>query len=165
MKKNETKRCRNLRRVLIGMFIVCGYMLSTTFAYAYLEVNGEERLIHMTALNLAFGSMGADYPVYKNTLFGMIYVLIPFIGFFFMFFDKRSNLKNLVGIACGILGCTTIALPIGFSEDLTPGIGAFVSMLLYVFITTLSAISVFMKLEDNRSAPTEETAPRLSKHE
>lgn len=152
MKKEETIRCRNIRRVLIGMFIVCGYLLSTTFATAYIDVDGKEQLISMTALNLAFGSMGADHPVYKNTLFGVTYMVIPLLGFLFMFFDHRSNVKNLVGIACGMIGCCSIALPIGMSGELGLGIGALLSMLIYLIITPISAISVFMKIEDDRKA-------------
>ena len=161
MKNTETKRCRNLRRVFIGMFIVCGYMLSTPFAYAYVDVEGKPELISMTALNLAFGTITEDHPVYRNTLFGIIYLILPLLGFFFMFFDKRSNAKNLVGIACGIIGSMSIALPIGFNENLAPGIGAVVSTIFYVFVTTLSAISVFVHIEDTRNSRSEENAPRL----
>ncbi len=162
MKYIETKRCRNIRRVLIAMFVVCGYMLSTTFAYA--EIN--EEWVSMTALNLAFGSMGADHPVYKNTFFGLMYIVIPLIGFFFMFFDHKSNLKNLVGIVCGIVGCAALALPLGASEALYIGIGAVVSMVLYIVITTLSAISIFMKIEDDhkKEAETADSGKRLPNH-
>jgi len=114
----ETKRCRNLRRVLIALFIVCGYMLSTTFAGAYLDVKGKETFVTMTAINLALGSPGSDTPVYQNAFFGGMYIAIPFIGFFFMFFDKKSNVKNLAGVILGIVGCLGIALPIGLSEKL-----------------------------------------------
>lgn len=140
-------------------------MLSTTFAYAYIDVDGSEQLISMTALNLAFGSMGADYPVYKNLAFGLLYMIIPLVGFLFMFFDHRSNKKNYVGIACGLIGCSSIALPIGMSSQLTPGLGAIVSMLLYLIITPMSAISILMKLEDIKKIKGEstsiESAPRL----
>ena len=167
MKYEETKRCRNIRRALICMYVVCAYMLSTTFAYAYIEVDGKEELISMTGLNLAFGSMGADHPVYRNLWFGLMYMIIPLIGFLFTFFDHRSNRKNYVSIACGILGCSSVALPIGFNSQLAPGIGSIVSMLLYLLITPMSAISIFMKLEDNKKiaqTPTAETSPRLNKH-
>ena len=165
MKKNETKRCRNIRRVLIALFVVCGYLLSTTFVYAYVTVEGEEKLISETAMNLAFGSVSGSTPAYKNTVVGVMYFLIPLIGFLFMFFDHRSNVKNLVGIICGIVGCLSIALPIGFNPDLGLGIGALVSTILYMFITALSGISVFMKLEDDRNDKSPENAPRLQKHE
>lgn len=138
-------------------------MLSTTFAYAYIQTSegAEPELISMTALNLAFGSMNADHPVYRNTFFGVLYMVIPLIGFFFMFFDKKSNLKNLVGICCGVIGCLAIALPIGFNDELAPGVGALTSVLVYVFITMLSAISVFVKLEDNAKMRKEGSVPLL----
>ena len=163
MGNTETKRCRNIRRVLIGLFIVCGYMLSSTYAGAYLEIIGEETLICMTALNIAFGSMGADHPVYRNMPLGILYCAIPFIGFFFMFFDKKSNVKNFVGLACGIIGCLSIAFPIAVnSSDLLLGFGAFLSMICYMIITALSGISVFMKLEDRKND--ESGSGRLEKH-
>ena len=168
MKYEESKRCRNIRRVLIAIFIICGYMLSTTFAYAYIDVDGKEELIAMTALNIAFGSMGADHPVYRNAVYGTLYMIIPLVGFLFMFFDHKSNKKNYVGMACGILGCLSIALPLGFSGQLSPGIGAIVNILLYLITTPLSAISIFMKIEDNRKIsdekPSGEVAPRLKSH-
>ncbi len=162
MKYVETSRARTLRRVLVWLFVICGYLLSTTFAYGYVEVDSEPELIAMTALNLAFGSIGTDHPVYRNTVFGVMYMVIPLIGFFFMFFDKKGNVKNLVGICCGAIGCLSIALPIGFNEELAPGIGSILSMLLYVFITTISAISVFVKIEDNAKARNEGEVPLLN---
>ncbi len=149
MGHTETKRCRNLRRVLVALFIICGYMLSTTFAGAYFDVKGKETFVTMTALNLALGSGGSDKPVYQNAFFGGMYIAIPFIGFFFMFFDKKTNAKNLAGVILGIVGCLGIALPIGLSEKLYLGIGAMVSMVVYVLITMLSAISILFVLEDN----------------
>lgn len=165
MKTTETKRCRNIRRVLIALFVVCGYLLSTTFISAYVTVDGKEKLITETALNLTFGSVSGSTPVYRNTVVGAMYFIIPLVGFLFMFFDHRSNVKNLVGIICGIVGCVSIGLPIGSNPDFYMGIGAVVSMLLYTFVTMLSAISVFMKLEDDRKNKSPESAPRLQKHE
>lgn len=146
----ETKRCRTIRRVLIGMFVACAYFLSSTFATAYVTVDGSEKLVYMTALNLAFGSMGADHPVYRNMVFGMTYIIVPVVGFLFMCFDRKSNLKNLVGIVCGIVGCLSIALPIGTNGELGLGYGALISILLYLLITPISATAAFMKIEDNR---------------
>ena len=60
MKTTETKRCRNIRRVLIALFVVCGYLLSTTFISAYVTVDGKEKLITETALNLTFGSVSGS---------------------------------------------------------------------------------------------------------
>lgn len=159
----ESKRCRNIRRVLIALFVVCGYMLSTTFAGAYFDIDGEETFVSMTALNLAFGAMGGDTPVYQNALFGGMYIAIPFIGFFFMFFDKKSNVKNLVGIIFGIIGCLSIAFPLAASSELYLGIGAVVSMFVYVLITMLSAVSVLLVLVDSRREQSKGT--RLSVHE
>lgn len=160
----ETKRCRNIRRVLIALFIVCGYMLSTTFAGTYVEIEGEEVFVRTTALNFLFGAGGLDTPVFRNIPLGILYCVIPLVGFFFMFFDKKSNVKNMVGIVCGAVGCLSIALPLAAnSSEMALGIGALVSILVYMIITMLSGISVFMKLEDRRS---EETEPkRLGKHE
>ena len=164
MENTETKRCRNIRRVIIALFVVCGYMLSTTFAGAYLPVEGEQTFVTMTALNFAFGAMGSDNPVLRNTPLGILYCIIPLVGFFFMFFDKKSNLKNYVGIVCGAVGCLSIAFPLAAnSSELAIGIGAIVSILCYMIITMLSGISVFMKLEDRRNGNTE--PKRLSKHE
>lgn len=163
MDSSETKRCRNIRRVLIALFIVCGYMLSTTFAGAYFDIDGKETYVPMTALNLALGSMGGDTPVYQNKFFGGMYILIPFIGFFFMFFDKKSNVKNLAGIILGIVGCLAIAFPLGASDKLYLGIGALVSMIVYVLITMLSAISILFVIEDRHKE--RKKGARLSKHE
>ncbi len=158
----ESKRCRNIRRVLIALFIVCGYMLSTTFASAYFDIDGKETSVSMTALNLALGSMGGDTPMYQNKLVGGMYIVIPFIGFFFMFFDKKSNVKNLVGMICGIVGCLAIAFPLGANGNLYIGIGAVVSMIVYVIITMLSGISIFMNLENRHSERS--SGRRLSAH-
>ncbi len=157
----ESKRCRNIRRVLIALFVVCGYMLSTTFAGAFVDVKGEETYVSMTALNLAFGSIENDIPVYQNKAVGSVYLIIPFIGFFFMFFDKKSNVKNLVGLALGVIGCSVIALPIGANNELYLGIGALVSMVAYMLIAMLSGVSIFMILEDRRAGESEK---KLSKH-
>ena len=163
----ESSRCKKLRRVICGMFIVIGYMLSTTFAYAYIETEGEGIFVHMTALNLAFGNPCSDTPMYRNTLYGVIYILLPFIGFLFTFFDHKSNVKNYVSIVCGIIGCSSIALPIGFNPELTPGIGAITSIFLYTAVTSLSAISVLFKIQEQRAANKDkpvETSPRLGRH-
>ena len=165
----ESKRCRNIRRVLIAMFIICGYMLSTTFCAAVIENNGKESYEAMTALNLAFGAMGEDRIVYRNPVVGGIYIALPFIGFMFMFFDKKSNLKNIVGIICGIVGALSIALPIGASKELIAGIGAVVSIAFYVIITNLSAVSVLFVIDDRnkqrKNAKLTGSGSRLSKHE
>lgn len=167
MSYKESDRCRKLRRVICGMFIVIGYMLSTTFAYAYIETDTSENFVHMTAINLAFGNPGSDTPMYRNTLYGVIYIILPFIGFLFTFFDHKSNVKNYVSIVCGVVGCSAIALPIGFNPELTPGIGAITSMLLYTVVTALSVMSVLFKIQEQRAANKDkpvETSPRLGHH-
>lgn len=149
----------------MALFIVCGYLLSSPFAYAYIDES--ETASSMTAFNLAFGSIMGDTPLYRNTVFGVTYIVIPVIGFFFMFFDKRSNIKNYVGVVLGIVGCVIITMPIGFNPDLIPGGGAVFSAVLYMFITTLSAVSVLMKLEDNkkqRESDPSIAAKRLPRH-
>ena len=72
MKTTETKRCRNIRRVLIALFVVCGYLLSTTFISAYVTVGGKEKLITETALNLTFGSVSGSTPPSPWTISIMI---------------------------------------------------------------------------------------------
>ena len=156
MGRTETKRCRNIRRVLIALFIVAGYMLSTTFAVDYLEVQGEEQLVEMTALNLAFGAMGGSVPMRSNIVIGLLFILLPFLGFFFMFFDKKTNVKNFVGLGCGIIGLMSIMLFIGANI----GIGALVSVLCYLLITMLSGIAVLMHAQDNPK----EITTKLKKH-
>jgi len=156
MGNTETKRCRNIRRVLIALFIVCGYMLSTTFAVDYIEVQGEEKLVEMTALNLAFGAMGGSLPMRSNIVIGLLFILLPLLGFFFMFFDKKTNIKNFVGLGCGIIGMMSIMLFIGANI----GIGAFISVLCYVLITILSGVAVLMQAQDNRK----NYAPKLKTH-
>ena len=143
----ESKRCRNIRRVLIALFVVCGYMLSTTFAGAFVDVKGEETYVSMTALNLAFGSIENDIPVYQNKAVGSVYLIIPFIGFFFMFFDKKTNIKNIVGICCSMIGMTSIFTFIGFNI----GIGALISIICYIVIDILSIIAMFMHLQDRKT--------------
>ena len=153
----ESKRCRNIRRVLIALFIVCGYLLSTTYAVDYIEIDGVDTFVPMTALNLAFGAMGGSTPVRKNTVIGIVYLLIPLIGFFFMFFDKKSNIKNFVGIGCGVIGMMSILMFIGSNI----GMGALVSIFCYMLITILSATSVLMNVQDRKK---QQAAPVLKKH-
>jgi len=143
----ESKRCRNIRRVLIFLFIVCGYMLSTTFAVDVIEIDGVETVVSMTALNLAFGAMGGSVPVRQNTPIGMLYIILPVVGFFFMFFDKKTNIKNIVGICCGMIGMTSIFMFINFNI----GIGALVSILCYILIDILSVTAMFMHLQDSKT--------------
>jgi len=159
MGNKETKRCRNIRRVLIALFIVCGYMLSTTYAVDYIEIQGEETLVAMTALNLAFGAMGGSLPMRSNIVIGALFLLLPLIGFFFMFFDKKTNIKNFVGIGCGVIGMMSIMLFIGANI----GIGALVSVLCYMVITILSAVAALMHAQDKRAASAP-SAPKLKKH-
>ena len=121
-------------------------MLSTTFAVDIMEVNGAEQIVSMTALNLAFGSMGSEIPARQNTVIGLLYLALPVIGFFFMFFDKKTNIKNFVGIGCGMIGMTSIFMFIGFNM----GIGALVSILCYILIDILSIMAMFMHLQDNK---------------
>ena len=151
----ETKRCRNIRRVLIFLFIVCGYMLSMTFAVDLIEIDGVETYIQMTALNLAFGTMGGATPVRQNTVIGLLYIIIPLVGFFFMFFDKKTNIKNIVGICCGVIGMTSIFMFIG----LNIGIGALISIFCYILIDILSATALLMNLQDRKA----ERKPRTLK--
>ena len=66
----ESKRCHNIRRVLIALFIVCGYMLSTTFAGAYFDIDGKETFVPMTALNLALGLWAAILRCIRISLSG-----------------------------------------------------------------------------------------------
>lgn len=166
MERKESIRCRNIRRVMIAMFVVCGYLLSTHFAtaYFYYEETDEWKFRQETAINLAFGSVKDTGPVYSNLFVGLIYFIIPLVGFFFMFFDHKSNVKNVVGLICGIIGSLAIALPIGANEYLRPGSGALISVFLYICITTLSGIAMFIHIAENNSRPTEETAPRLDPH-
>lgn len=156
MSETETKRCRNTRRVLIALFIVCGYMLSTTYAVDYVEIQGKETLVEMTALNLAFGAMGGSLPMRSNIVIGLLFIFLPLLGFFFMFFDKKTNIKNFVGIGCGLIGMMSIMLFIGANI----GIGALVSVLCYLVITILSTVAVLMHAQDKRAV----SAPKLKKH-
>lgn len=153
----ETKRCKVLRCTLIFLFVVCGYLLSTTFAVDLVKYNGEDVVSRMTALNLAFGSLGGEVPVRTNKI-ALIFFIIPLIGFFFMFFDKKSNVKNYVGLACGFIGALSISFLIGGGI----GIGAMLSIILYFIIAILSAYGVFVNLADKRKV---NNAPRLSRHE
>lgn len=153
----ETKRCRNLRRVLIFLFIVCGYLLSTTFAVDMVEYEGEKVVSYMTAINLALGTLGGDVPVRTNKV-AFIFFIIPLVGFFFMFFDKKSNVKNFVGLVCGFLGVLSISFLIGGNI----GIGAMISIIMYFIIAVLSAFGVVLNIADRRRV---DNSPRLSKHE
>ena len=141
---DESKRCRNIRRVLIALFIVCGYMLSTTFAVDVMEIDGAETMVSMTALDLAFGSMGREIPIRHNIVIGLVYILLPFIGFFFMFFDKKTNMKNIVGICCGMIDMTTIFMFIGYII----GICALLSIFCYILIDILSITAMLMHIQD-----------------
>ena len=143
----ESKRCRNIRRALICLFVVCGYLLSTTFAVDIVEIDGTEKAVAFTALNLAFGSMGENDPVRQNIVIGLLYIILPFIGFFFMFFDKKTNIKNIVGICCSMIGMTSIFTFIGFNI----GIGALISIICYIVIDILSIIAMFMHLQDRKT--------------
>lgn len=153
----ETKRCRNIRRVLIALFIVCGYLLSTTYAIAPVEVNGKETYVNETALNLAFGEMGGEIPMPSSKV-GYLFLILPFVGFFFMFFDKKSNIKNFVGLACGVIGVLSISFFIGGYV----GFGGLISIFVYMLIVFLSAISIFLNAQDKKST---KEPPRLDKHE
>lgn len=157
MKSTETKRCKIMRRAIMIIFIVCGYLLSTTYAIDVIEVDGEELVVPMTALNLVFGAMGSDIPVRANKI-AIIFFLVPLIGFFFTFFDKKSNIKNFVSLACGAIGALSISILIGGYG----GIGALLSVVLYFIIFVLSVFSIFMNLQDR--AKTKEPT-RLSVHE
>lgn len=156
MGSTETKRCKIMRRVIMFLFIVCAYLLSTTYAIDVIEVNGEETVVSMTALNLVFGTMGSDIPV-RSSKIGIIFLILPVLGFFFTFFDKKSNIKNVVSLVCGIIGALSISFMIGAYS----GIGAIFSVLLYVIIAFLSVLSIFMNIQDRN---TNEQAPRLSPH-
>lgn len=153
----ETRRCRNIRRVLIALFIVCGYLLSTTYAIVPVEIDGKETYVNETALNLTFGSMGGDTPMAASK-FGYLFLVLPFIGFFFMFFDKKTNIKNFVGLICGVVG----ALSISFFIGAYVGLGGLVSIFAYMLIAFLSAVSIFLNAQDKKIV---KEAPRLDVHE
>ena len=153
----ETKRCRNLRRVLMLLFVVCGYLLSTAFAVDIVEYEGEEVVSYMTALNLAFGTLGGTVPVRTNRI-ALIFFIIPLLGFFFMFFDKKSNIKNFIGLACGFVGVLSISFLIGGSI----AIGAMISIVIYFIVAILSAYGVILNLADRKRT---DNSPRLAKHE
>ncbi|MDE7390205.1 MAG: hypothetical protein K2M82_04610 [Lachnospiraceae bacterium] len=153
----ESKRCKYIRRVLIALFVVCGYLLSTTYAIDVVEVNGEQVLSYMTALNLAFGTLGGEIPVYTNKI-AIIFFIIPLVGFLFMMFDKKSNVKNIVGMICGIIGALSISFMIGVNI----GMGSMVSVLLYFIITVLSAFAALFHRQDKTNS---KETKRLSVHE
>lgn len=155
--ETESKRCKRLRIALICLFVVCGYLLSTTYAVDILDVDGVETYIPMTALNLAFGAMGGPTPVRASKI-GFLFIILPFIGFFFTFFDKKTNIKNVVSLICGVLGVFSICFLIGGHI----GMGAFVSIFLYMIIAVLSAVSVIFNIQDRQE---EKSAPRLERHE
>lgn len=153
----ETKRCRNLRRILMILFVVCGYLLSTAFAVDVVEYKGEDTLSYMTALNLVFGTLGGEIPVRTNKI-ALIFFLIPLIGFFFMFFDKKSNVKNIVGLVCGFTGVLSISFLIGGSI----AIGSMISIIVYFIIAVLSAYGMVLHIADRRLV---DNSPKLSRHE
>lgn len=155
--ETETKRCKRLRTCLVCLFIVCGYLLSTTYAIDVLEVDGVETYVPMTALNLVFGEMGGATPVRASKI-GYIFLIVPLVGFLFTFFDRKSNVKNIVSIICGTVGALSISFLIGSYV----GMGAFVSIFLYMFIVVIAAISILFNIQDRKEI---NTAPRLEKHE
>lgn len=153
----ETKRCRNLRRILMILFVVCGYLLSTAFAVDVVEYKGEDTVSYMTALNLLFGTLGGEVPVRTNKI-SIIFFLIPLVGFFFMFFDKKSNVKNFVGLICGFVGVLSISFLIGGSIAM----GAMISIIVYFVIAILSAYGVVLHIADRKHV---DNSPKLSRHE
>lgn len=155
--ETETRRCRNMRRVILCLFIICAYLLSTTYAVDVVEYEGEEVVSQMTALNLAFGALGGQAPV-RTSKVAIIFIIYPILGIAFMLFDKKSNTKNIVGLVCGILGVLSISFLIGGNI----GMGALVSIVLYFVIAILSAYAIFMQLEDKHKVKSER---RLDVHE
>ena len=61
-----------------------------------------------------------------------------------MFFDKKTNIKNIVGICCGMIGMTSIFMFIGYNI----GIGALLSIFCYILIDILSITAMLMHIQD-----------------
>ena len=101
--------------------------------------------ISQSALQIVLGGVVNDTPtdaVSDIIVSGIIMyalVLLPVIGFFFASFDKKRHLKNVYTIIC----CIACLFMIFFAIYPSIGIGAVISVILYIILFFMSAGSIY----------------------
>lgn len=146
MLKVENKATKRIRVAQIVLFLVQIFLTSTPFIWGgYIDSKSTNTLTVLDMISYIGSSTGnPENDGILNTL-GLCFVLflvLPIIAVGFQLFDRKYNLKNVVGLICSGAG---VVLIIYFVGPAFICYGAVVSLLLYLVSFFLSVMGIFAR--------------------
>ena len=133
-KSKETKSEKRVRYFLAAMFFIQVVLTTTPFMH---QVENET-LETVSALQMIMPVFSEGFNEQTTFLFlyGVVFVLLPMIAFFFCLLDKSSRIKYLFSGGCAVLCAVLITFGVGKSISL----GA-------VFTLILCVVTLFMTMQ------------------
>ena len=149
IKKPDIKVRKRLRLTMCFLYLL--QILVCTFPFfhnVHLEADGSWAMVspfYMVILMFQYMS-GFSGPAITASIFCMLLILIPTVGFFASALDKERNIKNIISILCCFGAVFLIATMLGGSNVDYLSIGAVIAILLYIIIMFITSIAMVMRL-------------------
>lgn len=144
----ENKTRKGLRITLCILYLV--QLMLCTFPYMQGEASDGNFYAYTVFDMLSY--LGGDIPdtvagasFQSYIIYYLVFLVIPIIGFFFCLFDKERNIKNIVSFFCSLAGIVSILLIVNYTISL----GSVCALLIYLLSSSLSAISMLLRLSKN----------------
>ncbi len=148
MVKIENKSTNRIRVFQIVLFLIQIFLTVTPFIGAgYLN---SEKAYTVLGMMSYIGSTG---DAQKLTVIGLCYslfLIIPIVAVAFQIFDRKYNLKNVIGILASGAG---VMLIIYFVGPAYISIGSFLALIIYLltfFMSVMGIMARYVKTEENK---------------
>lgn len=147
MARVPNKTENKLRIACCVLYITQIFFLTENYA-SYYNQNTNELIDSDSCFFMVYRSIVAGSA--QLSIFSIILVLVPVLGFFVFAFDKSRNIKNVYGALSSFLAVFLILNIIGLGNadgDLVTsiGFGAVMAIILYIPIVFLSVMGMFAR--------------------
>lgn len=141
MLKIENKSTNRIRVFQIILFIIQIFLTVTPFiGQGYLNSEKSYTVIGMMSY---IGSRGEASSLTVIGLCYSLFLILPVVAVLFQAFDRKYNLKNIVGILCSGAG---VMLIIYFVGPAYLALGSFAALLLYLLTFFMSVMGMMARL-------------------
>lgn len=152
LKKTENKTRKRLRITQCVLFLA--EILFCTFTYVNIpNPDSSKPGFYATVFDM-LSYLGGDFPQSsQSSAFSaslplyFVFLILPIVGFFFCALDKERNMKNLVSIACSLLGVFSILTVISINFI---SYGSLLALLFYILISFITAFAMMARLTDEQ---------------
>ena len=143
---NEYVELKNLKRLRIFIAILFAFQIFLT-SEPFAEGISNGKHWYFTAFDMAMRIFSAqNFKEFAACAIYAVFLVFPAVCFFFYAFDKKSNVKSFLSIACSII-CTSL---ITFEIKGNISSGSPITLLLYLVIMFLSVVLMLATVSYNR---------------